>query len=140
MKSSKAVTRELLVQLVVSPETSLPVSMRLRYEPSDPYVVHAAFTAAETDDPVEWVLGRDLLADGLLGPAGEGDVRAWTAGEHDRCDLYLLFSPPAGTALLRIPAQQLGVFLRETEAMVPRGSESESMDLDASLTFLLAGG
>jgi hypothetical protein len=49
--------------------------MRLRYELSDPYAVRVAFTVDESDEAVEWIIGRDLLIDGLNCPVGEGDVR-----------------------------------------------------------------
>ncbi|WP_333762064.1 hypothetical protein [Streptomyces sp. IBSBF 2390] len=42
-KFSKAVERQVAVQPVVSHADSLPLGVRLRYEPADPYVVRAAF-------------------------------------------------------------------------------------------------
>ncbi|WP_369393188.1 SsgA family sporulation/cell division regulator [Streptomyces sp. CG1] len=56
----------------VPPPPALPLCVRLRYEPTDPYVVRAVFFV-DCDEPVEWVLGRDLLADGLEGSAGYAD-------------------------------------------------------------------
>lgn len=64
------------VQLVISSTYSLSMCMSLRYEPTDPYVVRAAFFT-DTEELAEWVLGRDLLADGLRGSAGSGDIRIW---------------------------------------------------------------
>ncbi|MER6375958.1 SsgA family sporulation/cell division regulator [Streptomyces mirabilis] len=62
----KTVTQGVAVQLVISCTYSLSMCMSLRYEPTDPYVVRATFFT-DTDEPAEWVLGRDLLADGLRG-------------------------------------------------------------------------
>ncbi|MFE4627648.1 SsgA family sporulation/cell division regulator [Streptomyces mirabilis] len=46
------------------------------------------------------VLRRDLLADGLRGSAGCGDIRIWPAvGRGDQA-MYLVLRSPAGTALL----------------------------------------
>ena len=140
MKSLKTVIRGLPAELVVSQEVSLAVSVTLRYEPSDPYVVRAEFAVVGNDETVEWIIGRDLLADGLEGPIGEGDIRAWPAEEHDVCDLYILLDPPAGAALLKVPAKEIKTFLRETEAMVPRGAEPGRIDLDALLAHFLAEG
>ncbi|WP_426570233.1 SsgA family sporulation/cell division regulator [Streptomyces canus] len=131
--------QKLPVQHVVSYEMFLPVSMRLRYEPSDPYVVRAAFTAVDSDETVEWIIGRDLLIDGLEGPAGEGDLRIWPDGP-ERCDLYILLNPPAGAALLKARAQEIQTFLQETQALVPRGAELGHIDFDASLADFLAEG
>ncbi|MFJ1608532.1 SsgA family sporulation/cell division regulator [Streptomyces sp. NPDC088253] len=138
MKSLKTVVRGLPVRLVVSHEMSFSASMRLQYEPSDPYAVRAAFTVAGSDETAEWIIGRDLLADGLEGPTGEGDIRLWPAEEHDVSDLYILLNPPAGTALLKAPAQEIKAFLQEAEAVVPRGAEPGRIDLDALLAHLIA--
>ncbi|MFG2948466.1 SsgA family sporulation/cell division regulator [Streptomyces adustus] len=140
MKSSKTVARGLPVQLVVSGEASLSLTMMLRYEPSDPYVVRAAFIVLDSDEAVEWIIGRDLLADGLKGPVGEGDIRVWPVGDGDPCDVYILLCPPAGTALLQVPAREVEAFLREAEKLVPRGAETGPVDLDASLAQLLGDG
>lgn len=141
MKSLKTVIRGLPVQLVVSHEMSVSVSVRLQYEPSDPHVVRAAFDVVGSDETVEWIIGRDLLADGLEGPAGEGDIRVWPVEEeHDGSDLYILLNPPDGTALLKAPAREIKAFLRETEAVVPRGAESGRINLDALLAHLIAEG
>ncbi|MFJ5530276.1 SsgA family sporulation/cell division regulator [Streptomyces sp. NPDC093261] len=140
MKSLRTVFRGLSVQLVVSDEMSLPMSLRLRYEPSDPYAVRAVFNAVGSDETVEWIIGRDLLFDGLKGPVGEGDIRVWPAVESDRCDLYILLTPPGGTALIKAPAQEIKTFLRETESVVPRGTEPAHVDVDALLGHLLAEG
>ncbi|MGW1887523.1 SsgA family sporulation/cell division regulator [Streptomyces sp. NPDC001970] len=140
MKSLRTVIQGLHVQLVVAHEMSLPVSVRLRYEPSDPYVIRAAFTAVDSDETVEWIIGRDLLIDGLEGPAGEGDIRIWPADGPDRYNLYILLNPPAGVALLKARAQEIKAFLQETVALVPRGAELGHIDLDASLAHFLAEG
>lgn len=76
MESLKTVTQGVAVRLVISRTYSLSMCMSLHYEPTDPYVVRAAFFT-DTDEPTEWVLGRDLLADGLRGSAGCGDIRIW---------------------------------------------------------------
>jgi hypothetical protein len=71
MKSLKPVARGLPVQLVVSHEMSLSMSMRLQYEPSDPYAVRVAFTVVGSDETVEWIIGcrRSLNLD----PVGVGE-------------------------------------------------------------------
>lgn len=88
MKSLRTVVQEVAAQLVVTRDYSLPLCMRLRYEPSDPYVVRATFFT-HSDDPGEWVLGRDLLADGLSGSAGDGDIRIWSATGHGGHGMYI---------------------------------------------------
>ncbi|MDX2591498.1 MULTISPECIES: SsgA family sporulation/cell division regulator [Streptomyces] len=138
-KPLKAVARRVSVQLIVSHACSLPLCVRLRYEPADPYVVHADFFV-DCDETVEWVLGRDLLADGLKGCAGHADVRIWSAAGRGDQSVYIALGSSAGTALLEAPVQEIRSFLRETEALVPRGTESGHIDWDAELAHLLRPG
>ncbi|MEV5781414.1 MULTISPECIES: SsgA family sporulation/cell division regulator [Streptomyces] len=139
MESLKTVTQGMAVQLVISPTCSLSMCMSLRYEPTDPYVVRAVFFT-DTDEPAEWVLGRDLLADGLRGSAGCGDIRVWPAvGRGDQA-MYIVLGAPAGTALLEVPVQDVRTFLKDTEALVPRGTESGHIDWEPELANLFAKG
>ncbi|WP_326777289.1 SsgA family sporulation/cell division regulator [Streptomyces sp. NBC_01445] len=139
MESLKPVMQGVAVQLVISRTYSLSMRMSLRYETTDPYVVRAAFFT-DTDEPVEWVLGRDLLADGLRGSAGCGDVRVWSAvGRGDQA-MYIVLGSPAGTALLEVPVEDVKAFLENTEAVVPRGTESGHIDWDLELANLFAKG
>ncbi|MFF7979687.1 SsgA family sporulation/cell division regulator [Streptomyces sp. NPDC007901] len=138
-KSLKAVERWMAVQLIVSHAHSLSLGVRLRYEPADPYVVHAVFFA-DGDEPVEWTLGRDLLADGLEGSAGYADVRIWSAAGQGDESMFIALGSSAGTALLEVPVRDITSFLQYTEALVPRGTESGHIDWGAELAHLLSPG
>ncbi|MER5341274.1 SsgA family sporulation/cell division regulator [Streptomyces mirabilis] len=139
MESLKTVVQGVAVQLVVSRTYSLSMCMTLRYEPTDPYVVRAAFFT-DTDEQTEWVLGRELLADGLTGSTGCGDIRVWPAvGRGDQA-MYIVLGSPAGTALLEVPVQDVRTFLENTEALVPRGTESGRIDWELELANLFAKG
>ncbi|MFD5540867.1 SsgA family sporulation/cell division regulator [Streptomyces sp. NPDC127079] len=137
MESLRTVVQGLTAQLVVSRAYSLPLCVRLRYEPADPYVVRATFFS-HSDEPVEWVLGRDLLADGLTGSAGRGDVRIWSAADRGDQAMYVSLGSRAGTALLEVPVQDVKAFLERTEALVPRGTEAGRIDWDVELARLLS--
>lgn len=136
MKSLRTVVQGVTAQLVVSRAYSLPLCMSLRYEPADPYVVRALFFT-HSDEPVEWVLGRDLLAEGLKGSAGGGDVRIWSAVSRGDQAMYIVLGSRAGNALLEVPVQDVSTFLENTEALVPRGTESGRIDWDVELAHLL---
>ncbi len=131
MKPLKTVERRAALQLVVSCDYSLPVCVRLRHEPDDPYVVRAAFFL-DGDEPVEWILGRDVLADGLKGFAGSADVRTWPAPEPDIPAMYIALGSSAGTALLEAPVRDIKSLLDDTEALVPRGTEERKRRGDAA--------
>ncbi|MDX2730467.1 SsgA family sporulation/cell division regulator [Streptomyces sp. PA03-2a] len=91
-----------------------------------------------SDDPGEWVLGRDLLADGLSGSAGDGDIRIWSAAGHGVQGMYITLGSSAGTAWLEVPVQDVKAFLENTEALVPRGAESGHIDWAIELANLRA--
>ena len=61
------------------------------------------------DGDVTWVFGRDLLDDGLIEPAGEGDVTVWPAVEKLAAPSSAALASP-GSALLQLDAGALRVF------------------------------
>ncbi len=59
----QTVTDDVALRLVVPGDDGLMLRATLHYEPTDPFAVNATFRAA--DESISWVLGRDLLAEGL---------------------------------------------------------------------------
>lgn len=142
----------------------------LVYDSADPFAVRVRFgdggpedasaygnTASDTATPVgglddvphdvtpddeggvEWLLSRDLLRAGLAGPVGDGDVRLWPARNGLQV-LFLQLRAPSGEALFEVSGSAVHQFLREADALVPVGSESELLQVDDELTALLSGG
>ncbi|MEU8588988.1 SsgA family sporulation/cell division regulator [Streptomyces sp. NPDC048664] len=141
MRATRAVAYELPARLVVSREMSVPLSVELGYDAGDPYAVRAVFRTVGSvggAGVVEWFFGRDMLTRALRGHAGHGDVRMWSGDGLGRDVLYIALSPPAGSVLLEIPVEGVESFLGQTLQMVPPGSESGRLDLDAELERLLA--
>lgn len=103
---------------------SVPVRVRLVYDPQDPYAVALRFLPEGR--VVTWILARELLRDGLYRMAGEGDVRvtpgAVTVGVH--------LSSPSGEALVVFARDDIAQFLRSTYLEVPDGSEAGRIDWD----------
>ena len=137
---------------LVGPQSWTAVPAALVYDSTDPFAVRVRFgdgavddvESALYDDPdddggVEWLLSRDLLRAGLTGPVGEGDVRLWPArGGLDV--LFLQLRAPSGEAMFELSGAVVGDFLRETELLVPIGTESEALQVDEELSALLRGG
>jgi Streptomyces sporulation and cell division protein, SsgA len=141
---------------LVGPQTWTAVPAALVYDSLDPFAVRVRFgngglgdvDSTPYDDPsdipeddggVEWLLSRDLLLAGLTGPVGDGDVRLWPA----RAGLDVLFlqlRAPSGEALFELSGAVVADFLRETELLVPAGSESDVLRVDDELSALLGGG
>lgn len=130
------VTTDLSLHLVVPGGASLPVSAGFRYDASDPYAVHVGFRTGG-DEIVEWTFARQLIADGVTHPVGEGDVQVWPCSDEGGHAVCLSLSSPSGSALFEMPLSGLVEFLTRTYAAVPTGLESDFVDLDAELALLV---
>ena len=154
--SSTTISAELGLRLIVPQQTIVPLVASLYYSGSDPYAVRMAFHVG-TDEPVEWIFARDLLASGIKSRQGEGDVRVWpsarSSADADRpggtrpggtrpggtgcAVLNIELSSPFGQAHFEAPAQALAAFLQRTYQIVPAGQESGFVDIEAELNDLL---
>ena len=121
------------------------------YSGSDPYAVRMAFHVG-TDEPVEWIFARDLLAAGIESRQGDGDVQVWpspescaetdgpavtgSAGPVGKV-LNIELSSPFGQAHFEAPAQAMSAFLQRTYQIVPAGKESRFIDIETELNDLL---
>ena len=110
----------------------LPIAADLEHDTRDPYAVAVVLHAGA--NPVRWVFGRDLLADGLLTRCGDGDVRIGPA-RHPALVVVELTSPE-GAAVLEAPASELAEFLNRTYQAIPAGRESEWFDFDEEFAKL----
>jgi hypothetical protein len=136
--SRTAVSAELGLGLVGPEHTIVPLMASLYYSCQDPYAVKIAFHVG-TDEPVEWILARDLIAASLHSREGIGDVRAWpSAAEQGPKTLNISMTSPFGHAQFEASAAAFETFLARTCELVPDGDESQYMDFDAELTELLS--
>ncbi|MDT3396917.1 SsgA family sporulation/cell division regulator [Streptomyces sp. B1866] len=131
------VERELEMNLVLSPERSVPVPARLSYRTSDPYAVHIVFHTG-SESPVEWSFARELLLEGVFRPCGQGDVRVWPSRADGRTTVCMSLTSPNGAAQVEAPASVVSAWLERTLRAVPPGQEHEQYDIDAALAGLLA--
>jgi hypothetical protein len=131
-KSARSlVAGRLLMLLQVSPELAFEVDVRLGYDRADPYAVRLTFHIPG-DEPVTWMLARELLLDGISVPSGEGDVvfEPVPGEDPDFPDIRIMLSSPAGTAVLYSPALPLIAFLGRTDQIVPMGEEQVLPELE----------
>ncbi|MFG2823459.1 SsgA family sporulation/cell division regulator [Kitasatospora sp. NPDC048365] len=135
--STGVVEQELELNLVLSPERSVPVAARLSYGSHDPFAVHVTFHL-DSGAPVTWVFARELLVEGTFRPCGQGDVRIWPTRSGRRSVLCMALSSPAGDALLEAPLATVAAWLEKAHRLVPPGAELAAMDLEGSLAELLA--
>jgi len=152
--SSSTISAELGLKLVVPQQTIVPLVASMYYSGSDPYAVRMAFHVG-TDEPVEWIFARDLLAAGIESRQGDGDVQVWPSpasvaetgdldligtaepGETQGKVLNIELSSPFGQAHFEAPADAMSAFLQRTYQIVPAGRESRHIDIEAELNDLL---
>ena len=147
--SSTTISAEMGLRLVVPRQTIVPLVASLYYSGSDPYAVRMAFHVG-TDEPVEWIFARDLLAAGIESRQGEGDVQVWPSpmscaevgdldgiGQTGGKILNIELSSPFGQAHFEAPARAMSAFLKRTYQIVPPGRESSYVDIETELNDLL---
>ena len=132
------VTTELEMTLVLTAERSVMVTALLDYSAHEPYSVRATFRTSEGD--VNWIFARELLAEGLRGPAGDGDVAVWPSRTDGRDVLCISLSSPSGRAMLEAARTDIEEFLARTYTVVPMGSEAALIDFDGLIERLLSDG
>ncbi|QIZ33927.1 SsgA family sporulation/cell division regulator [Saccharopolyspora sp. ASAGF58] len=136
MRNDHVTLRSTAVFDLLAPQTpAVPVQVELRYDTRDPYAVVAAFRTGRAGW-VEWVFARDLLADGLIAHAGEGDVTIRPALDAPEV-VAIELSSPSGHAVFEASAQELADFLDRTYDVVVPGNENLWVDVDEALTRLL---
>ncbi|MGH3501167.1 MAG: SsgA family sporulation/cell division regulator [Nocardioidaceae bacterium] len=131
-----SVTRALTLELIDATGTATELQAELSYDNRDPYAVSAAFLT--TDTMVRWVFARELLAQGLYEPTGDGDVHVWPCLDARGTAVTIIeLSSPDGEALLQAHSREVSEFLQRTEGLVASGTESDLVDLDAALAHLI---
>lgn len=136
INSGPTVSAELGLSLVVPEHGAVPLMASLCYTAHDPYAIRMAFHVG-TDEPVEWIFSRELLAEGMDGPAGEGDVHVWPGTDHGLGVLNVALSSPFGHAHFEAPLTAIADFLDRTFAVIPAGEESAFINIDDELDELL---
>ncbi|MFR9793525.1 SsgA family sporulation/cell division regulator [Streptomyces sp. MB22_4] len=135
-KSSIVVRTTILV--TVAAERPVPLPAELRYTVTDPYAVCLSLGAPSAPS-VDWVFARSLLADGLRGLAGAGDVVVFPRRRCRPAAVRVLLMTRKGTAVLDVATAAVTDFLRRADALVPPGTETHHIDLDRVAEQLTAG-
>ncbi|MEP7055254.1 MAG: SsgA family sporulation/cell division regulator [Actinomycetota bacterium] len=131
------VSSELGLRLVLPDSPALPVLATVRYDAADPYAICVSFHTGADGSGVEWSFARELLAEGVRRPVGEGDVRVWPTVRDGRKLISLSLTSPSGSALFETSLADVAEFLTRSYATVPNGAESEFIDVDADIALLL---
>lgn len=131
------VTRAITLELLDTNGTATPLAAELCYETRDPYAVAACFGTGLTN--IRWTFARELLAEGLYDPTGDGDVHVWPCLDpRGHAVTIIELSSPDGEALMQARSEDVSDFLRRTEMVVPRGAEEQHLDIDGALDKIFA--
>lgn len=104
----------------------VPVQACWVYDPADPWAILLRIRC-NRQRWVDWWLARDLLDEGLTGPAGVGDVRL---EPYPTDGLLITLSSPDGFALLRADGNHARRFLCASFDLVAPGDECEHPDVE----------
>jgi hypothetical protein len=130
------VTRAITLDLIDATGGATPLAADLCYDKNDPYAISACFRTGSTE--VRWVFARELLAEGLYEPTGDGDVHVWPCLDASgRAVTIIELSSPDGEALMQARSDEVSDFLARCESLVPSGSEAGLMDIDDTIAQLL---
>jgi hypothetical protein len=123
------VTAEVEVELLVPGQSErIPLLSTWAYDSGDPLAVRVEFLMP-LGGPEGWTFARELLAEGLDAPAGQGDVVL--RPEDDRTHVCIMLRGADGAvATLRAAERALRDFLDRSHARVPAGDEQCTPALD----------
>ncbi len=130
--TSDRVSRDVFTVLHGQPA---PVVTRWTYTAADPFAVTLG-VRTRGDRFVEWLVARDLVVNSLHGPAGCGDVRMSPQRVHDHDVVEIEIRAGGGRAVLEVDRDLVVEFLDASTALVPIGTESGHVDLDAEIDEL----
>ena len=119
------------VMTLLADSTSIAVNAELEYQSRDPFAVRIVFDVPSST-AVQWVFGRDLLIQGLIGPSGTGDVQVFPV--HGGVMIEL--DSPAGSARILVRRGDLSRFVDNMIKAVPLDEEHHFFDMDREIAML----
>jgi hypothetical protein len=137
MNTTTTVTAPVQLELIDASGAATPIEAELRYDATDPYAVTTVFRTGHSE--VRWTFGRDLLAEGLYEPAGDGDVHVWPCLDNQGHAVVIIeLCSPDGEALVQARTGDLRSFVDRMNKAVAPGSESRLLDVDAAIAAILS--
>lgn len=113
------VTSRDVFYLITDDPGNKPITVTMYWSPRTPFEVAIKFHTKRKSP--EWVISRQLLADGLEGHAGGYDVTIRPSWDDSRIELCL--DSPTGHAELLMYRHSITKFLEATWAQIPADQE-----------------
>ncbi|HEX6149665.1 SsgA family sporulation/cell division regulator [Nocardioides sp.] len=130
------VVSQLLTVRLLAPGRPSDLEADFWYDVVEPYGVRITFHSEAV--PLRPELDRSSLARGVMEPVGGGRVSMWPSLTVDgRAVVVMSVSGPEGDLVCEVSTEQLHRFLARTYTLVPAGTESDHLDLDAVVERLL---
>jgi len=117
--------------ILISDPSMPPVHAEFRYRSDDPFAVQLLLSIDQSP-AISWIFSRDLLAEGVRGPAGMGDVQVFPV--YDGTIIELRSGEQAARLLTHTP--DLMDFLDRSVEIVPSGSEAAYFEIEPDLRDL----
>jgi len=109
-----------------------PLLTRWSYRSDDPFAVMMSISRP-SGRWIDWLLSRDLLIEGLAGPAGVGDVRLTPFSDEEFDVLEVRIGDDEGFASLEFDRDLIERFLEASFEIVSAGAESTVIDVEAEI-------
>jgi hypothetical protein len=136
-RSTSTSTVRVTVPFIAGEAQSELLEGELIFDPADPYAVVMHLEARS--GTVTWTFARELLAEGLYQPVGDGDVQVWPClSSTGNAVVIIELSSPDGMALIQAPSRVVHDFVADSLKVVPVGEESAHLSLDSLISQLLA--
>ena len=88
---------------------------------------------------VTWTFARELLAEGLYDPSGDGDVQVWPCLSHTGEAVVIIeLCSPDGTAMLQTPSRAVQAFVASIYEPSRPAARAPTSSIDALVAQLLA--
>jgi hypothetical protein len=132
---STDVNRNVPIFVIVAPGRTEYITAAFHYRRQDPFAVRMTFPAhaCRAVKDVSWYFARELLADGLRGPSGAGDVHISPLGRHG---VVIELRTSGGLAVIGAPMRALRAFLNRSYRLVQPGGESSCLSFEPVLSEL----
>lgn len=136
-RSTSSTTVRTSVPFVSGEAQNESLAGELVFDPADPYAVIMHLQART--GTVTWTFARELLAEGLYDPVGDGDVQVWPClSTTGHAVVIIELRSPEGMALIQAPSRLVHDFVAESLRVVPVGEETSHLALDSLIAKLLA--
>ncbi len=136
MRNFQVISQGIELELVSPQGSSTALQADLVFDPADPFAVSMVFRTAVQE--VRWTFGRQLLADGLYEPTGDGDVHVWPCLScHGVAVVIVELAAQDGDLLVQAGSREVSAFVDRMMTVVPDGHEAAHVDVDSELARIL---